>query len=568
MLTTTQNYVTYQGNGATTSFPFGFIVPAAGQLVVSITNNNVSPAVTTVLSASQYSVTGIGTGNEFAGGSGSGGVLTYPTSGNPLPAGWSITIQRIVPYLQGISLTNQGAFYPQVVEAALDYLTMAVQQIAAGTSGTSPVLPAWISGLQTLTDVNNNVNSATPSLAGLAPVYKTANTAATTMTGFTNLVAGHYFKVIFEDANTTVSFGTGIIGNSSQSWSPNLGDFMDCVTDGTCVYAFTSGTLSTLQSYINTEVAAQIAPLQVSFRNRLINGDMGIDRRHMGSPQSVQQSDSGDNLYRLDRWAVAITGAGITAQQVSGSGQWKNALQLSGAASNTGFSVYQRIESINTVDLAGSTVTLEIDLASSSLTTITWTAYYPNAQDNWSGQTQVATGTFTINGNLSRYSTTITLGTAGGKTAANGLSIVFSGGGLGASQTFQITGAQLESGTAATTYERIPDDIQLLRCLRYCPSWSSTAGVVAPAFTTGTTGGYAVFSFSVPARIAPTGLSTTTTVTLVASGGASSTVTPGLGAWSDACVLIALSGGSGLTANQPGYINATAGSLYLMGCEL
>ena len=130
MLTTTQSYATYQGNGSTTQFPFNFIVQAASQLVVSITNNNVNPPVTTVLGTSQYSATGIGGGNEFAGGSGPGGVVTYPVSGYPLSAGWSITIQRIVAYAQPVSLSNQGAFYPAVVEAALDYLTMQTQQLS------------------------------------------------------------------------------------------------------------------------------------------------------------------------------------------------------------------------------------------------------------------------------------------------------------------------------------------------------------------------------------------------------------------------------------------------------
>ncbi len=123
MLTNTQSYVTYLGNGLTTVFPYNFPVQQVGQMVVSITNNNVSPPVTTVLGTSQYSVSGIGSPN--------GGTVTYPLSGSPLPAGWSITIQRVVPYQQNTSLANQGAFYPQVVEAALDYLTMQVQQLAA-----------------------------------------------------------------------------------------------------------------------------------------------------------------------------------------------------------------------------------------------------------------------------------------------------------------------------------------------------------------------------------------------------------------------------------------------------
>jgi hypothetical protein len=137
LLTTSQSYVTYQGNGAASVFPFNFLVPSASQLVVSITNNNVSLPVTTLLTNTQYSVTGIGNT--------SGGSVTYPTSGILLQPGWSITIQRVVSYQQNTSLTNQGAFYPQVVETCLDVLTMQTQQLAAALSRETPfILPAGI----------------------------------------------------------------------------------------------------------------------------------------------------------------------------------------------------------------------------------------------------------------------------------------------------------------------------------------------------------------------------------------------------------------------------------------
>jgi hypothetical protein len=172
MLSTTQSYVTYQGNGATTSFPFGFIVQSAAQLVVSITNNNVSPAVTTVLSSSQYSVSGIGNSNEFTTGAGTGGIVTYPTGGSPLPAGWSVTIQRIVPYQQNTSLTNQGAFYPQVVEGALDYLTMEVQQLAAGSSVTGLAASALF---LPIAQFQNSLSGAVASIGTSAQVVLVVN---------------------------------------------------------------------------------------------------------------------------------------------------------------------------------------------------------------------------------------------------------------------------------------------------------------------------------------------------------------------------------------------------------
>jgi hypothetical protein len=123
MLTTNQSFVIYQGNGLTTQFPYNFVIPNVSNLVVMITNNLVSPPQMTLLTSSQYTASGIGNAG--------GGVVTYPANGTPLPIGWSITIQRIVPYQQLTSLQNQGAFYPQVVEQCLDLLTMMVQQLAA-----------------------------------------------------------------------------------------------------------------------------------------------------------------------------------------------------------------------------------------------------------------------------------------------------------------------------------------------------------------------------------------------------------------------------------------------------
>ena len=117
-------------------------------LVVSITNNNVNPPTTTILSPSQYTVTGIGLET--------GGNITYPISGNPLPTGWSLTIQRIVPYQQNTSLTNQGAFYPQVVEACLDNLTMQTQQLAAQIAGV-PIPALQVAETQPENDNSNAV---------------------------------------------------------------------------------------------------------------------------------------------------------------------------------------------------------------------------------------------------------------------------------------------------------------------------------------------------------------------------------------------------------------------------
>jgi len=85
-----------------------------------------SPAVVTSLSTTQYGVTGIG--------SPTGGAVTYPLAGAPLASGVAINLRRVVPYVQSTSIVNQGGFYPDVIEAALDYATMEAQQLAEGLS--------------------------------------------------------------------------------------------------------------------------------------------------------------------------------------------------------------------------------------------------------------------------------------------------------------------------------------------------------------------------------------------------------------------------------------------------
>ena len=137
-ISTTSNKTVTAGNGLTTSFTFGFEVPQASQLVViyTDTSGNIN-----VLTPSQYSVTGIGSSN--------GGAVTYPLSGSPIAIGTSLTIARIVSYQQLTDLINQSGYYPNVVEGALDYLTMEVQQIAEVQNRTLS-LPISATGISTV----------------------------------------------------------------------------------------------------------------------------------------------------------------------------------------------------------------------------------------------------------------------------------------------------------------------------------------------------------------------------------------------------------------------------------
>lgn len=121
---TTTSSVTYSGNGATTIWSFSFIGVDGDDLEVILTN---SSGVESVINPSLYTlvINPVPVGGLW----GIGGYVVYPISGSPIAVGTQLTINRIVPYEQNVSISNQGAFYPTAVEQAIDLLELQIQQL-------------------------------------------------------------------------------------------------------------------------------------------------------------------------------------------------------------------------------------------------------------------------------------------------------------------------------------------------------------------------------------------------------------------------------------------------------
>lgn len=147
---TTTSSVTYQGNGSTLTFTFPFVGDSSSVLIVTYTD---SVGAETVLNPSVYTLVL----NAPAAGQlwGIGGSVTYPNTGSPpvpISAGTYISITRAVPYEQTVTISNQGPFYPQAVERALDLLEMQIQQWVTGldyalrTPTTDPAPPNVLPG--------------------------------------------------------------------------------------------------------------------------------------------------------------------------------------------------------------------------------------------------------------------------------------------------------------------------------------------------------------------------------------------------------------------------------------
>lgn len=203
---------------------------------------------------------------------------------------------------------------------------------------------------------------------------------------------------------------------------------------------------------------------QLGYRNVLINGKFAIDQRNAFAAQTITAGAA--LAYTADRWYAYCTGANVTGQVITVSSAKR--YQFTGLASNTGVGFGQRIEAANSLHLAGSTVTLSARLSSSSLTSITWTAYYANTTDTFGTlasptRTQFATGSFTINSTEATYSATFAVSAS----ATTGIEIVFTGGALLGSQTLTIGNVQLEVGNLVTPFEHRPYGMELALCQRY-----------------------------------------------------------------------------------------------------
>ena len=112
------------------AYPFGFKAFTTADLAV--VKKDASGVLTTLTLSADYSVSLNADQNSAPGGS-----VTMVVA---LPVGASLTISTAVAATQGASLTNGGAFFAQVIENALDRVTVLIQQILSGVSRLTGVL--------------------------------------------------------------------------------------------------------------------------------------------------------------------------------------------------------------------------------------------------------------------------------------------------------------------------------------------------------------------------------------------------------------------------------------------
>lgn len=115
-VSTVVNHEQYVGNGVTSVFPYRFRILKSNHMAVTVSDT--AGVIKTLISGTDYNITGVG----------------LVTGGNvelqkPLPQGYGIALDRVLPAVQETDLRNQGRFFAETHEDAFDYLTMLIQQI-------------------------------------------------------------------------------------------------------------------------------------------------------------------------------------------------------------------------------------------------------------------------------------------------------------------------------------------------------------------------------------------------------------------------------------------------------
>jgi hypothetical protein len=502
-VSTTAYYVTVAGNGATTTWSYTFPVPAVAELSLILTD---SAGTQTTLSTALWSVTGVP--------GSAGGTFTYPLTGSPLAAGNTLTLLRTVPLTQETSLPAQGASFPPTVEAALDVLTMQMQQVAgaqdralrAPEGEEEPlVLPTreLRAGAYLAFDDNGD------------PVVGSSPTGGVVVSAAMNPVVGAASLAAARTAMGVVASNSGAADGITLTNFLAQNGGMDTVALANCSFDSANG--------------GQLGGV----RNPVVNGDFSVNQTAIAS--------AADDAYCTDGWYVLCDGGSVTtAQQTVQEDLQPYSFRLTQpdvTAKRIGMA--QIIEARDARRFRNAQVSLGMRVRCSLPQPIRYAilgwagtadAVTSDVVNNWSSTSYTAGGFFigTVSviavGSLSPTANTWAqmagiYGTAG--TINNLIVFVWTEGTLVQNGTLDVGLVQMEPGVLDTPFERLPYVQQLARAQRLyvdmSPATSQSLGLAANTSASSTVQWPLVLP--TPLRATP---AVTTTSLLYAPTGASS----------------------------------------------
>ena len=489
--------VTYSGNGVTTAFAFSFPIQVETDLRVVL---RASSGTETVLAlTTDYTVSA----SPWT----TGGTVTLIT---PPASGETLLVKRQVPVTQLTDLRDADIFPAESVEAVFDKLTYIAQQLAE-----------IIGRNVTLQEVSLLTGLTLPDPAAGTVLYSADG--LTLQWALLGVLGGGSVPIPLSIANggtgsTTAPTARVALGeNASGSFFTRKHNFAasaaptttDDTNAGYSVGAWWFDTTNdVVYTCIDATASAAIWTVLVSdrgpaFKNRITNGDIAIDQRNAGSAVTVNTTGT---FFGPDVWRGfganadgVFTIARSTATPPAGFSHFLRATVTTadasiGASQTYGIATF--IEGFNMLDAgfgaAGAqSVTLSFRVRSSLTGTFSGALAngagnrtYPfsftiNAANTWETKTVTIAGDtsgtwptdssqwgkvyFDLGAGTSVRAAanawTATSGVIGVTGAASLISTL--------SATFDVTGVQLELGSRATEFERLPYGEKQRRCMRY-----------------------------------------------------------------------------------------------------
>jgi len=272
----TRKTAIYSGNGSTTAFAFAFKVFLSTELLVV---KATALGVESTISASDYTVT-LNADQD----SSPGGTVTLDTA---LPSGETMVITSEVDYLQAVDLTNQGGFYPSVINDALDRLTILTQQLKTDVDRSAKLSLLSDADAQTLV---GNINTLADNLTAITTVATNIANVNTTAASIANVntTAGSIANV-----NAT----GGSIANVNAVASDLGGSNTIGTVSGSIANVNTVGTnIANVNTLAASDVVADMAILAtadiVSDMNTLATADVVTDMNTLGTADVVSDMNT------------------------------------------------------------------------------------------------------------------------------------------------------------------------------------------------------------------------------------------------------------------------------------
>jgi hypothetical protein len=195
------------GNGSTTAFPFTFKVFTASDLVV--TRANTAGAETVLTMGTNYTVSLNANQNTNP-----GGTVTLTSA---LASNFRLVITSAVPNLQPVDITNNGGFYPKVINDALDRVTILSQQIALDASRSVKVpVTSDVTGDE-LRDQLFTARDQAASSASAAASSQTAATNSATSAAGSATTASTQASAASTSATNAASSATAAAGSATAA---------------------------------------------------------------------------------------------------------------------------------------------------------------------------------------------------------------------------------------------------------------------------------------------------------------------------------------------------------------